>query len=221
MLNKLLATITDSGANIFKAVKSFPEKIFKLPCGGHRLNLCVNGILKVKVINTHLQKIKGVLVDTIRIKKCDVNGDCKLVVIDRAELECVMNTNSIINDLNNLLIKCRHLVGSFKHSDQLKQALLETQTGLNYQSKTRLVQDIAIRWNSTFDMCNSMCTNEDALKTMEMNPSFSKSIQGYVPSNEEFFDLNSLCNLLQPLKELTSILSASKYCTISLLYPFI
>ena len=66
-----------------------------------------------------------------------------------------------------------------------------------------------------------MCTNEDALKNMEMNPSFSKSIQGYVPSNEEFFDLNSLCNLLQPLKELTSILSASKYCTISLLYPFI
>ena len=101
MLNKLLATITDSSANIFKAVKSFPEKIFKLPCAGHRLNLCVNDILKVKVINTHPQKIKGVLVDTILIKKFDENGDCKLVVRDRAELECVMNTNSIINDLND------------------------------------------------------------------------------------------------------------------------
>ena len=47
---KLIASITDSGANIFKAVKSFPESVFKLPCAGHRLNLCVNDILKIKEV---------------------------------------------------------------------------------------------------------------------------------------------------------------------------
>ena len=86
--------------------------------------------------------------------------------IDLDELDQVLQINLIVEDINKLLAKCRHLVGSFKHSGQLKKLLYSHQTELQYETKIKLVQDISIRWNSTYDMCDSICINQDALIIM-------------------------------------------------------
>ena len=47
---KVHGFVSDSGANVFEALKQFIESI-TLPCAAHRLNLCVNDLL-------HQRKIK-------------------------------------------------------------------------------------------------------------------------------------------------------------------
>ena len=48
ILNKIIASVSDSGANIVCALKKFSFPNY--PCAEHRLNLCVNDILKVNTI---------------------------------------------------------------------------------------------------------------------------------------------------------------------------
>ena len=47
---KVHGFVSDSGANVYAALKQFKESI-TLPCAAHRLNLCVNDLL-------HERKIK-------------------------------------------------------------------------------------------------------------------------------------------------------------------
>ena len=130
------------------------------------------------------------------------------------------NTNNCKIFANELLSKSKKLVGSFKHSSQLQNKLKDAQNKLKYSSKIKLVQDVPTRWNSSHDMLESICINADALKLLNLDPEI-KSIKSNVPNEADFIVLNELCILLQPLKDLTEMLSVSKYVSISILYPVI
>ncbi len=84
----------------------------------------------------------------------------------------------------------------------------------------KLVQDMPVRWNSTFDMIDTILINKDALISMSLER-INAIIKLTTPSENEWNILEELCELLEPLKDLTTSLSASKYVTISLLYPAI
>ena len=71
---------------------------------------------------------------------------------------------------NDLISRCWHLVGSFYVK------LKETQATLNYETCNKLGQDFNHRWNSQYDMLDSIFDNKDALQTISLLPNISKSV---------------------------------------------
>ena len=208
---KIVAIVIDSGANITSAIEKFPASIQKLPCAGHRINLCVNDLFKEKKIKTVKNNINNH--EQIFVKTFNAEGKFSQMEISKTEATIIEDSNNIKLILGDLISKCRHLVGSFRHSGNLKNKLQEQQILLNYETKKRLVQDVATRWNSLYDMLDSICINKSALIAMQYMPTCS-IISEYIPTNSEFFLIDELCNLLKPMKELTKLLSGSMYCTI-------
>ena len=74
-----------------------------------------------------------------------------------------------------------------------------------------------VRWNSTFDMIDTLLINKDALISMSLER-INSIIKQNIPTESEWNILEELCELLEPVKDLTTSLSASKYVTISLIY---
>jgi hypothetical protein len=76
------------------------------------------------------------------------------------------NDEVAVNYVSDLFDKCKKLVGSFKHSYKLTMRLAIKQKQLGMESKTKLVQDVCTRWNSSFDMIDSIIKNYAALKSI-------------------------------------------------------
>lgn len=104
----------------------------------------------------------------------------------------------------------------------LATKLRKTQRSLELEKRIKLKQDIVTRWNSTFEMLESILINKDVL--IEICKEHCKSLK-VIKSNmldeSEFRLIELLCELLLPIKCLTENLSGSKYATISILYPSI
>ena len=113
--------------------------------------------------------------------KQNLNGDFRKTFVDETRKNKIKNLNEIKTNLNAILTKCKHLVGSFRHSEGLLRRLREKQIEYHYEVKIKLVQDVATRWNSTLDMIDSIISNRDALLSMALNPE-NKAIRAYVPN---------------------------------------
>ena len=99
-----------------------------------------------------------------KIKNYNKDGLIRETInIDQTQRDETFKMNLIKKDINDLISRCRHLVGSFKHGDQLNVKLKETQKTLNYETCNKLVQDVNHRWNSQYDMLDSICINKAAL----------------------------------------------------------
>ena len=83
-----------------------------------------------------------------------------------------------VNDLNNIktnvvqpvISKCKKLVGKFKHSESLNRLLKQYQNEHKLEFKIKLVQDVPTRWNSSFDMLDSILVNKSALVAICASP---------------------------------------------------
>jgi hypothetical protein len=148
------------------------------------------------------------------------NGDFRKIEINESRKAEIEHLNSLKKIINDLLVKFKHLVGSFRHSEGLLSRLREKQQEYHYEVKIKLVQDVTTRWNSTLDMVDSILSNKDALMSMALNIE-NKTIKQFVPDETEFSILEDLSNLLEPLKELTTSFSGKLYSTITSLYPCI
>ncbi|XP_065681569.1 zinc finger BED domain-containing protein 4-like [Hydra vulgaris] len=190
--NKIFALVTDSGANIFSAVNKFDDNVLKIPCAGHRLNLVVNDLLNARDI-----KVKKFKNGSKRYEVKDYDGNGKL--INRETTESEVKEIEKINEGKLEIAK-----------------LKEVQETLRYETKIRLVQDIAIRWNSQFDMIESILTNKTALDMISIE---FPNIKDYLPTATEFKMLEDLCDMLHPIKELTKLFSGNKYVTVAFLFP--
>ena len=215
---KVVAIVSDSGANIFAATAMFPQDIKKIPCAGHRINLCVNDMFKIRKVKTKKipnQRAK----EGFFVKSFDVDGKLLEKQITEEQKVDIEQTNRTKEDFEKIIAKCRHLVGSFKHSDQLVKKLGLAQIRCGIKAR-KLVQDVAHRWNSCYSMLESICLNEKALRRLANEPE-NKKIADYCPTEAEVASIVDVCNILQPLKELTDLFSGSKYPTITVLYPTI
>ncbi|XP_065642455.1 zinc finger BED domain-containing protein 4-like [Hydra vulgaris] len=178
---KIFALVTDSGANIFSAVNKFDDNVLKIPCAGHRLNLVCH-----------------------EVKNYDGNGKLINKEITESEVKEIEKINEGKLEIAKVISSCRHIVGSFKHLEMLQKKLREVQETLRYETKIKLVQDIAIRWNSQFDMIESIFTNKTALDMISIE---YQNIKDYLPTANKFKVLEDLCDLLHPIKELTKLFS--------------
>jgi len=68
-------------------------------------------------------------------------------------------------------------------------------------------------------MINSICCNKLALDIMSSNPNYNTNMGEHVPDEEDFQLLNELAEILYPLQDFITLIGASKYPTISHLYP--
>ena len=235
-----MAIVTDSASNITAAAKMFDDRVLKLPCAAHRLNLCAHDIFNERKIKTKITK-EGK--ETYSVKAFDTDGTLLQLFIKLLNLNCIFilvcykikgklaltpihaNQKVEIEKVNqskvsiaNVIKKCKNVVSSFKHSEDLTSVLRGNQKKMNYKYKTKLVQDCPTRWSSTYDMLDAICNNKAALNLIfqaENSPIDSKNVL----TNDEFDLIDEICNLLVPLKEITVKLSASNYVSISSLLP--
>ncbi|XP_065671958.1 uncharacterized protein LOC136089797 [Hydra vulgaris] len=159
--NKIFALVTDSGAKIFSAVNKFDDNVLKIPCAGHRLNLMVNDLL-----NTRDIKVKKLKNGSKCYEVKDYDGNEKLInkEITESEVKEIEKINEAFGDVT-------------------KKKLREVQEIFRYETKIKLVQDIAIRWNSQFDMIESILTNKTALDMISIE---YQNIKDYLPTANEF-----------------------------------
>ena len=117
-----------------------------------------------------------------------------------------------------LLDKCRKLVGSFKHSYLLTRKLFDTQIALR-TSRTKLIQDVPTSWNSTYQMMASILENRLNFVQLRADNEINNKVKDNFLDNSDYDLLTDLVELLEPLYELTEMLSGSKYETCSLVFP--
>ena len=68
-------------------------------------------------------------------------------------------------------------------------------------------------------MINSICSNQQALERMSENVNLSSTIKDFIPTKDDFEYLNELADLLCHLYEFITVIGASNYPVLSLLYP--
>ena len=108
-----------------------------------------------------------------------------------------------------LLAKCRRLIGYFNHSYQKKPV----QLGLKQKT---LKLDVETRWNSIFDMIESVFNTDEAVTAMfRANPKNSHLLL----TPEELTTLKLIQEVLLPWKKLTVLHSAETYPTLSFVLP--
>ena len=194
------------------AVNLLPQEVEKLPCSAHRINLCVKDLFKVtNIIETKRKFFIFDYNDEDELRKIEINDETKI------EIE---ETNNVKESLNLIISKCKRLVSSFSHSEALVRKFKEKQNFLKLTRKIKLIQSVPTRWNSIYDMIESIVINRDVLSSMSLEPEHF-CIKKHVPTDNEFNILDDLCLLLHPLKEISIIFSGRFYNTISLLFPSI
>ncbi|CAF1096031.1 unnamed protein product [Brachionus calyciflorus] len=153
-IDKTYAVISDSGSNIKLAVSLLNDEILKLPCSAHKINLCVSDLFKHKKIKIKIDKNNN---EIYYVREYDKDGKCKDLEISKQRSDEIVNLNKIREDvLNKILGKCKKMVGSIRHSESLTRLLKNKQESCGLKYKIKLVQDVPTRWNSTFDMIDSI-----------------------------------------------------------------
>ena len=159
--------------------------------------------LKLPYISCFAHVLNRIVVTTLANLKIDVGNDESMPV----------------------LVKCRKLIGTFNHSTQLTETLIEDQMKTNDQepdkskwTKLRLIQDVVTRWNSLYLMLSRLVKLKDAVKRVlhlrENTNHLEKNL-----TDDEYKNMEELCSVLEPFFKSTEMLSGEKYCTQSLIWP--
>ena len=134
------------------------DDIINSPCAGHKINSSVDDLFKIRNV-----KVKA---DVYSVKEFNDEGKLQKTVIDLATYDSIQETNRVKTELNQLIQKCRHLVGSFHHNDLLQIKLKEEQIKQSQECKIKLIQDVKTRWNYTHDLLVSILINEKPLRVI-------------------------------------------------------
>nr|CAD2194939.1 unnamed protein product [Meloidogyne enterolobii] len=116
--------------------------------------------------------------------------------------------------VKNLLAKCRHIVGHYKHSPLASNILKKIQMDLNIPART-LLQDMPCRWNASYNMIKRIAEQQEALAQYAIQ---NKKFDFTFDANESIL-LHELTKLLEPLEELTKLFCCQT-SSISVKFPY-
>ncbi len=88
--------------------------------------------------------------------------------------------------------------------------------------RTKLVQDLVTRWNSTLAMLSSIIEMHSAIRmVITSNQENKKKYIDELLSDDELGIIEDLISLLDPFLEMTKLVSGSKFVTSSIVLPAI
>ncbi|CAF1027994.1 unnamed protein product [Brachionus calyciflorus] len=129
------------------------------------------------------------------VRDFNENGEIRKVEISNETLEEIEHLNEMKDEINRILVKCKKLVGSFKHN-------------------------CPTRWNSSYNMIESIIINKEALAALSYEPENS-TIKDKVLDNSEIKQMEEFMKLFEIFRDITEILSGQLYVTILLIFPII
>lgn len=114
------------------------------------------------------------------------------------------------------LMKCaRAIIGHFKHSPKQEEKLKNMQQLLG-KEVTKLQQDVVTRWNSTFNMIDSMLKNEESIDSVLVD---SKKHSDLLLAKSQWKQLRAFHEVLVQPFQISEQMSGSSYPTMSLIWP--
>ena len=122
-----------------------------------------------------------------------------------------------LHSVSELTHMCRKIVGHFKHSVVAQNALEEKQEALGIR-KNKLIQDVATRWNSTYEMLERLIEQERAVSAV-LAESTKASDRDLIPSSESIVKMKRITAVLKPFAVATQRLCAEKVPSLSLVQP--
>nr|XP_027083603.1 zinc finger BED domain-containing protein RICESLEEPER 2-like [Coffea arabica] len=132
---------------------------------------------------------------------------------------CAHILNLIVQDglkeIDKSVELIRECVKYVKGSQTRKLRFTECITQTSLDSKKALVQDVPIRWNSTYRMLSSALYYRLAFGHLQLSDSNFRCC----PSLEEWERVEKICGFLQVFYEATNAFSGSKYPTSNLYFP--
>ncbi|XP_071051249.1 E3 SUMO-protein ligase ZBED1-like [Onthophagus taurus] len=128
---------------------------------------------------------------------------------------CTMNTLKHA-DLQQLLEKCKNIVGHFKRSTVASGELAKMQDQMKLPL-LKVKQDVSTRWNSCLTMMQRLEELKVPLSAAMSNLPGSPSLL----SSEDWALIKDCICILKPIEAMTSELSGEKYITLSIIIPLI
>ena len=112
-------------------------------------------------------------------------------------------------------------MGHFKHSTTLTAPLKQRQKALDLPQHT-LVQDVATRWNSTFDMMSRLLEQRRVLTDILLDHRLSKIIDSSLILKEnEWKTMTEFSAVLKPFSDTTSYMSTESSVSSSEIYSIV
>ncbi|KAI7806357.1 E3 SUMO-protein ligase ZBED1-like [Triplophysa rosa] len=145
-----------------------------------------------------------------------------------ASLRCAGHTTQLIVNhalkdprINKALGAARSLVGYFHSSDvaTLKLKLKQEQMGT---AQHKLTQDVAVRWNSSYDMITRLLEQRWPVTATLSDPEVTRAAKHYLDMKADQWSLlEELQQALEPFAQATVFLSGEAYVTVSVLPPLV
>ncbi|XP_054283311.1 zinc finger BED domain-containing protein 4-like [Macrosteles quadrilineatus] len=125
----------------------------------------------------------------------------------------IHDAESEVPGINEMCKRARNIVGHYSHSSSARARLKNIQKRLSLPDH-ELLQDVATRWNSRYDMLSRLLEQKEAVSA---DIAASADIENLTTSQWKL--ASGVVEILKPFKEVTTQLSSEKYPTISMVAP--
>lgn len=125
-------------------------------------------------------------------------------------LNLAVKAGLAVSRISHVQAKCSSIV-SFFRSFKAKYTLTEKQKPLGLPEHT-LLQDVCMRWNSTFEMMGRLLEQQAAVCAAVIE----LKCMDFLPSGDDLKIVENVIEVLKPFKDITETVSGEKYTTVSL-----
>ena len=120
---------------------------------------------------------------------------------------------------HDVVVRCRKVVGHFKHSCIATRALEAAQDRLGLPQK-QLVQEVPTRWNSTYAMLDRIIEQQTAISAV-LAESKRAVDRDMILTSGELAVMECMIGVLKPLAQATEMVGAQKTPTLSIVQPLL
>ena len=135
---------------------------------------------------------------------------------------CIKDAMNSVSRFEEVIKKGAKIVQHFKHSTVATTALQNKQQQLQLK-ELKLIQSCPTRWNSTYDMCDRLVRNRDAIVSVlgdrqvtTLNVALKLEMQ-----EQDWITLGEIITILEPIELATKELCSEQKVTISLVLPIL
>lgn len=124
-----------------------------------------------------------------------------------------------VNQISRLLGRVRRVV-TFFHRSTTAAAILKSKQDMLQLPPHKLVQDVITRWNSSYDMITRYLEQQAAVYSALAEKDIKKNAKDLITlSDQDVTVLEDVCQVLKPLKTVTTLMSSEQQPTVSMIMP--